>query len=51
MPKKRLHVTQVGTALVEKERRGRMPKWMRGNDRHSSSLAGELNAGVEGLGY
>ena len=49
MPKKRLHVTQVGTALVEEQRRGRMPKWMSGNDWHPSSLARELDPGVECL--
>ena len=45
----RLHVTQVGSALVEQERRGRMPKGMGGNYRHPSSLARELDSRVERL--
>src|SRR4029077_7576783 len=49
MPKKRLHVTQVGSAFVEEQRRGRMPKWMCGNDRHPRTLAGELDPSVERL--
>ena len=49
MAKKGLHVTQVGSALVEQQRRGRMPKGMSGNDRHPSALAGELDPGVECL--
>ena len=49
MPKKRLHVAQVGSALVEKERRGRMPQGMSGNDRHPRALAGELEPSVERL--
>jgi hypothetical protein len=49
MSKKRLQVTQVGSALVEQERRSRMPKGMGGNDRYSSALAGVLDPGVECL--
>ena len=49
MPKKRLHVTQVGSALVEEERRGRMPKWMSGDDRHPSACSSKLDPGVECL--
>ena len=49
VPKKRLHVTQVGSALVEEERRGRMPKWMSGDDRHPSACSSKLDPGVECL--
>ena len=49
MPKEGLHVTQVGSALVEQQRRRRMPKGMCGNDRHPCTLAGELDPGVERL--
>ena len=44
-----LDVAQVGSALVEKESRGRMPQGMSGNNRHPRTLAGELEACVEGL--
>ena len=44
-----LHVTQVGSAFVEKERGGGMPQGMSRNYRHSSALAGELDAGIESL--
>ena len=49
MAKEGLHVAQVGSPLVEKERGGRMPQGMGGNDRHPRALAGELEASVEGL--
>jgi hypothetical protein len=49
VPKKRLHITQVGSALVEQQRRGRMPKRMGGNDRDPSAFARELDPGVECL--
>ena len=49
MAQEGLHVAQVGSALVEKECRGRMPQGMSGNDWHPSTLAGELEACVEGL--
>jgi hypothetical protein len=39
----------VGTALVEEQHRGRMPKGMGRNDRHPSALAGEFDPGVECL--
>ena len=44
-----LHVAQVGSAFVEQERRRRMPKGMCGNDRHPSTLTGELDPDVECL--
>ena len=37
------------SALVEKERRGRMPQGMSGNNRQPRSLAGQLEACVECL--
>jgi hypothetical protein len=49
MAQEGLHVAQVGSALVEKECRGRVPQGMGGDDRHPRSLAGELETGVEGL--
>ena len=49
MPKEGLDVTQVGSALVEQQRRGCMPQGMGGNDRHPSAFAGELDPGVERL--
>ena len=49
MPKKGLHVAQVGSAFVEEQRRGRMPKRMCGNDRHPRTLAGEFDPSVERL--
>ena len=49
MAQEGLDVAQVGSALVEKECRGRMPQGMSGNDRHPRTLAGELEPGVEGL--
>ena len=47
--KKGLHVAQVGSAFVEEQRRGRMPKRMCGNDRHPRTLAGEFDPSVERL--
>jgi hypothetical protein len=44
-----LHVAQVGSPLVEKESRSRMTQGMSGNNWHPRTLAGELEAGVEGL--
>jgi len=49
MPKEGLYVTQVGSALVEQQRRRGMPKGMGGNDRHHGALAAELDPGVECL--
>ena len=49
MAKKRLHVAQVGSALVEKERGGRMPQGMSENNRHPRTLAGEFDPSVERL--
>jgi hypothetical protein len=49
MAQERLHVGQVGSALVKKERGGRMTQRMSGNNRHPRTLAGELDACVEGL--
>ena len=49
MAQERLHVAQVGSALVEKERGGRMTQGVRGNNRHPRALAGELDACVECL--
>jgi hypothetical protein len=49
MAEERLDVAQVGSALVEKERRGRMPQGMSGNDWHPRALAGELESCVERL--
>ena len=49
MAQEGLHIAQVGSALVEKECRGRMPQGMRGDDRHPRALAGELEASVKGL--
>jgi hypothetical protein len=49
MAEERLHVAQVGSPLVEKESRGRMTKRMSGNHWHPRTLAGELEACVEGL--
>ena len=49
MAEKRLHVAQVGSALVEQDGRGRMPKGMCGNDRHPRTLAGEFDPSVERL--
>jgi hypothetical protein len=49
MSKKHLHVTQVGSSLVEQKRRGRMIQRIGGNDRHPRMLACELNPDVEGL--
>ncbi len=49
MAQKGLHVAQVGSAFVEEERRGRMPKRMCGNDRHPRTLAGEFDPSVERL--
>ena len=49
MAEERLDVAQVGSALIEKECRGRMPQGMSGDDRHPCTLAGELEPYVEGL--
>jgi len=49
MAQKRLYVSQIGSALVEKECRGRMPQGMSGNNGRPRSLAGELEARVECL--
>ena len=49
MAQERLDVAQVGSPLIEKERGGRMPQGMGGNNGHPRTLAGELEAGVEGL--
>jgi hypothetical protein len=49
MAEERLDVAQVGSPLVEKESRGRMTQGMSGNNRHPRTLAGELEACVEGL--
>ena len=49
MAQEGLHVAQVGSALVEEQRRGRMPQGMRGNHGHPRTLTGELEACVEGL--
>ena len=46
MAQESLHVAQVGSALIEKECRGRMPQGMGGNDRHPRALAGELESCV-----
>ena len=48
MAQEGLHVAQVGSALVEKECRGRVPQGMGGDDRHPRALAGELEPCVEG---
>ena len=45
MAQEGLHVAQVGSALIEKECRGRMPQGMSGNDRHRA----RSQASVEGL--
>jgi hypothetical protein len=49
MAQERLDVAQVGSALVEKERSGRMPQRVRGNNRQPRALAGELDAYVNAL--
>jgi hypothetical protein len=49
MAQERLHVTQVGSRLVEQERGGRLTQRVRGNDWHLRALAGELEACVERL--
>lgn len=49
MPKKRLHVTQVCSALVKKQRRGSVTQGMSRNDRHPSALAGEFDPSIERL--
>ena len=49
MAQERLHIAQVGSALVEEKSRGRMPKRMCGNDRHPRTLAGEFDPSVERL--
>jgi hypothetical protein len=46
MAQERLDVAQVGSALVEKERGGRMPQVARGNNQRPRALAGELVACV-----
>jgi hypothetical protein len=42
-------VESAALAWLEKERRGRMPQGMSGNDWHPCALAGELEACVERL--
>jgi hypothetical protein len=49
MAQERLDVAQVGSALVEEERGGRMTQGVRGDNRYPRALAGELEACVEGL--
>lgn len=49
MAQEGLDVAQVGSALVEKERGGRMAQGMSGNNWHPRTLAGELEACVESL--
>jgi len=49
MAQEGLHVAQVGSALVEKERGGPYGAGVRGNNWHPRALAGELEACVEGL--
>ena len=49
MAQERLDIAQVGSALVEQEGGGRMAQRMSGNNRHPRTLAGELEACVEGL--
>jgi hypothetical protein len=48
MAKKRPHVAQVGSALVEKERGGRMPQGMSGNNRHPRVIYRGRNAHRDG---
>jgi len=49
MAQERLHVAQVGSALVQQQGGGRMPQRVGGNYRHPRALAGELDACVERL--